>query len=55
MTNKHDMVLQSNAIIMMGSFTQTGVARGSNDTINPKMAKGNRQYPTALIDWNSDL
>lgn len=42
-------------MIMNGSFIQIGVAFGSRDTMNPITANGNKQYPTALIDWNSDL
>lgn len=42
-------------MIMNGNFTQIGVAFGSSDTMNPITANGNKQYPTALIDWNNDL
>ncbi len=49
------MVLHSNAIIIIGSFTHTGVAWGNSDTMKPNIANGNKQYPTALIDWNSEL
>lgn len=54
-TSKHDIVLQHNAIIISGSFTQIGTAFGNKDTINPIIARGIRQYPTALIDWNREL
>lgn len=41
--------------MMMGSLIHTGTPLGNIDTIKPSIANGNRQYPTALIDWNNDL
>jgi hypothetical protein len=43
MTSRHEIVLHNNAIIIIGSLTQIGVAFGNKETMKPIIAKGKRQ------------
>lgn len=46
---------QLRAVVVMASLTHSQSRLCSTETKQPKMANGNRQYPTVLIDWKIDL
>lgn len=46
---------QAKATKVSTSFSQSHITLCKQETIVPKAAKGSKQYPNALKDWNKDL
>ena len=49
------MIDQVNPTRIRITFTIEGIELGRRATTNPKIAKGNMQYPITLIVWKIDL